>query len=336
MATSAQIKALFESYLEHDDKQFITYGLQIAAHEAKLGHEKLAQELRQLIDSARKKRDSVKADRTVPLVQPQGDLARLLSASYPKTRLNEMILSQDIAARLDRIIKEQRHIEQITAHGLEPRHKFLLIGPPGTGKTFTAFALAGELHLPLFIIRLESIITKFMGETSAKLRLVFDALQKYRGIYLFDEFDSIGAMRATGNDVGEIRRILNSFLQFIDHDCSNSMILAATNHPNMLDYALFRRFDDVIEYSLPDKTQIKELIENKLTGFVEMNMDYIALVKHADGLSFAEIARACEDALKEKIISLKESVTKKSVSKMLDERKKYHSRINSTYNLKYK
>jgi SpoVK/Ycf46/Vps4 family AAA+-type ATPase len=331
MATSAQLKALFESYLEHNDERFITYGMQIAAHEAKLGHGKFAQELRQLIDAARKKRDSVETGKSVPLIQPQGELARVLSASYPKNRLSEMILADDVAARLDRVIKEQRHIEQITAHGLEPRRKFLLIGPPGTGKTLTAFALAGELRLPLFVIRLESIITKFMGETSAKLRLVFDALQKYRGIYLFDEFDSIGAMRAAVNDVGEIRRVLNSFLQFIDNDCSNSMILAATNHPDMLDYALFRRFDDVIEYSLPDNKQIIALIQNILAGFVESTFNYIACAKHAAGLSFAEITRACEDAIKEKIITRKETIIASAVERMLDERKKYHSRITSNY-----
>ncbi|NLP00917.1 MAG: ATP-binding protein, partial [Fibrobacter sp.] len=178
---------------------------------------------------------------------------------------------------------------------------------------------------------LESIITKFMGETAAKLRIVFDALQKHRGIYLFDEFDSIGAMRAAGNDVGEIRRILNSFLQFIDHDCSNSMILAATNHPQMLDYALFRRFDDVIEYSLPDAKQIRQLIENRLAGFSEDGINYADLAKRADGLSFAEITRACEDAIKEKIIMRKEVVGAKAVARMLDERKKYHSSMTSTY-----
>ncbi|MBD3315024.1 MAG: hypothetical protein GF344_04500 [Chitinivibrionales bacterium] len=120
MATSAQLKALFESYLEHDDERFITSGMQIAAHEAKVGHGKFAQELRKLIDAARVKRDSVPEGKTVPLVQPQGELARLLSASYPKNRLTEMIFSEDIVARLDRVIKEPRHIEQITAYGLQP------------------------------------------------------------------------------------------------------------------------------------------------------------------------------------------------------------------------
>jgi SpoVK/Ycf46/Vps4 family AAA+-type ATPase len=332
MATSAQIRALFESYLERDDDRFQTYAMQIAAHEAKLGHGIFAQELRELLDNAKRKRNQAEiSGKTIPLVQPQGELAQLLSASYPKTRLSEMILSDEIGSHIDRIINELRHFEQIAAHGLSPRRKFLLIGPPGTGKTMTAFALAGELHLPLFVIRLESIITKFMGETSAKLRMVFDALQKHRGVYLFDEFDSLGAMRAATNDVGEIRRILNSFLQFIDHDKSESMILAATNYPQLLDYALFRRFDDVIEYTLPTKTQIQKLIQNKLAGLVGPDFDNKESATSADGLSFAEIARACEDAIKEMIISDKQEITETTLTRMIDQRKKYHSRMENTY-----
>lgn len=113
----------------------------------------------------------------------------------------------------------------------------------------TASVLAGELGLPLFLVRLDALITKFMG--AAKLRQVFDAISELRGVYFFDEFDAIGSQRGLANDVGEIRRVLNSFLQMIEHDQSNSLIIAATNHPEILDYALFRRFDDVIEYHLP-------------------------------------------------------------------------------------
>lgn len=166
--------------------------------------------------------------------------------------------------------------------------------------------------------------------------MVFDSLQKHRGVYLFDEFDSIGAMRALNNDVGEIRRVLNSFLQFIDHDCSNSMILAATNHPKMLDYALFRRFDDVIEYSLPDNLQISELLKNKLAGFVAENIDYSALAKNAKDLSFAEITRACEDSIKEMIIARKKCVTEQIINQMLQERIRYHSKITCFLDMKRK
>jgi SpoVK/Ycf46/Vps4 family AAA+-type ATPase len=166
-----------------------------------------------------------------------------------------------------------------------------------------------------------------MGETSAKLRLVFEAIKQHRGIYLFDEFDSIGTARGSINDVGEIRRILNSFLQFIDQDNSNSMILAATNHPTILDYALFRRFDDVIEYRLPDKSNRLKLLEIKLSGFCSPDLDMEGFAVQAEGLSYAEISRACEDAIKETIIEKEKRMTREMVSRMLAERKKYHEKI---------
>ncbi len=123
----------------------------------------------------------------------------------------------------------------------------------------TASALAGELGIPLFVVRLDAFITKFMGET-AKLRQVFDAVTSTRGVYFFDEFDAIGSQRGMANDVGEIRRILNSFLLMIEQDDSNSVIVAATNHPDILDEALFRRFDDVVEYHVPSKAEVQALL----------------------------------------------------------------------------
>src|SRR5262245_16637095 len=261
MATSEQLKALLESYSDGDENRFLAIAMQLAAHEARQGHTKLAKELREIIDSVKSKRTlrGVSA-KTVPLVQPRGELAGLLSASYPKTRLSDMCLPPDVLGRLQRIIREHRQEHKLRSHGLAPRRKLLLVGPPGSGKTMTAAALAGEMDLPLFTIVLEVLITKFMGETAAKLRLIFDSIQQLRGVYLFDEFDAIGSKRILANDVGEIRRVLNSFLQFIEKDESSGIIVAATNHAELLDPALFRRFDDVIDFSLPND----ELIEKAL------------------------------------------------------------------------
>ncbi len=328
MATSAQLKALFESYAENDDERFFTCAMQVAAHEARSGHGKLAKELRDIIDAAKSKNEKISTFQApLPIVKPKGELSALLSAFYPKVRITEMILDSDIADRLNRIIKEQRQAAVIQKHGLSPRRKFLLLGPPGTGKTMTASALAGELNLPLFVIRLDGVITKFMGETSAKLRLVFDAINQHRGIYLFDEFDSIGTMRSAINDVGEIRRILNSFLQFIDQDKSNSMILAATNHPDILDYALFRRFDDVIEYNLPERDCRQKLLQDKLSGFCDAETNWKKLSEESEELSYAEISRACEDSLKDTIINDKGTISQNTIIQMLKERKEYHQKI---------
>jgi SpoVK/Ycf46/Vps4 family AAA+-type ATPase len=173
----------------------------------------------------------------------------------------------------------------------------------------TASALAGELGLPLFVVRLDSLMTKFMGETAAKLRLIFDAIQQTRGVYLFDEFDSIGSQRGLGNDVGEIRRVLNSFLQMIESDHSDSILIAATNHVDLLDYALFRRFDDVIEYQLPEKKEITATFKSKLAGYAAPRIQWAKITDVSEGLSYGDITKACENAIKDSVIHNREHVT---------------------------
>jgi SpoVK/Ycf46/Vps4 family AAA+-type ATPase len=172
--------------------------MQLAAHEAKQGHGKLAEELRELIDSAKSRRHAPGGDGPIPIARPKGELASLLSVSYPSRRLSDMVLGKPLLEGLQQVLKEQRHLSKLRGHGLQPRRKLLLVGPPGTGKTMTAEALAGELGLPLMRVRLDALITKFMGETAAKLRLVFDAMADVRGVYFFDEFDAIGSQRAQG------------------------------------------------------------------------------------------------------------------------------------------
>jgi SpoVK/Ycf46/Vps4 family AAA+-type ATPase len=162
----------------------------------------------------------------------------------------------------------------------------------------TASVLAGELGLPLFAVQLHGLITKYMGETAAKLRLVFDAVAETRAVYLFDEFDALGGERASVNDVGEIRRVLNSFLQFLEQDESDSLILGATNHPLLLDRALFRRFDAAIEYDLPPPAIIERLLRGRLALLDTEQVSWSTAVTAASGLSPAEIVRACEQAAK--------------------------------------
>jgi len=196
------------------------------------------------------------------------------------------------------VIREYRQQGKLREHGLSARRKLLLVGPPGVGKTMTSWALAGELKLPHFTVQLHSLITKYMGETAAKLFAIFEAMRHTRGVYLFDEFDAIGSMRAGSNDVGEIRRVLNSFLQFLEQDDSDSLIVAATNLEGMLDDALFRRFDDVIRYRLPTQSELHDLIANRLSAF-QLGSDTIEqLVSQAVNLSHAEICRACDEAAK--------------------------------------
>lgn len=298
MATAEQIKSLIRSYGSEDKERFFTIALQMAAHEAKQGHSSLAHELRALVD---KERTTLrKSTKVLPFPQKLKGLVQTEDTNVAKSTL---IIEADLDKRIQRVIHEYRQQNKLKSYGLSHRRKVLLVGPPGTGKTLTAKVLAHELRLPLHIIQADRLVTKYMGETSAKLRQVFDLIQQERGVYLFDEFDAIGGERTLDNDVGEMRRVLNSFLQFIEQDTSDSLIIAATNNPKLLDHALFRRFDDVLYYNKPTVEERKNLIENVLGTFIGNRFAWKKVLTDSNDLSHAEITKACHDAIKDVILN---------------------------------
>ncbi len=326
MATAEQVKALIRTHAERDDARFYNIALQVAAHAARTGHTKFAQELKKVIDDARERARAAPAreGKVVSIVQPRGELAGLLTVEHPKVRLANMALDEDLRARLDRVLLEQRQQERIREHGFGPLRKLLLVGPPGTGKTMTGSVLAAELGLPLFTIQLDGLITKYMGETAAKLRLIFDAIRQTRAVYLFDEFDAVGGKRVSGNDVGEIRRVLNSFLQFLEQDESESLVLGATNHPEILDRALFRRFDAVIEYRLPSPLIAEQVMKARLALLDTKRVDWASVMEAAKGLSHADLTRACENAAKDAILVHRMSIDTEALTRAVGERQSIH------------
>lgn len=312
MATAEQIKTLIQSHFDRNDDRFQTTVLQLAAYEAKQGHSELAREIRTIIDKARSSPGKV-----VPLNK---EFSELIHSTVVDHKLSELVVTEELKARVERIMKEFRQRDKLKKHGMNNRRKILLVGPPGTGKTMTAAVLAGELQLPFCTILMDKMVTKFMGETSVKLRQIFEAIAVNQAVYLFDEFDAIGTERSLDNDVGEMRRVLNSFLQFIEQDDSQSLIVAATNNPNLLDQALFRRFDDVLHYQLPGETEIRRLIRNRLGEFLESRLSWKEIVEKSNALSHAEIAKACDDAIKEAILNDRTKVDGVILTTMIDER----------------
>lgn len=325
MTTARHIVALLRSHLDGDREHFLTVATQLAAHEARQGHGRLATELREIIETARSQSQHVarRGAGPVPMAQPRGELADLLAARYSDIRLSTMVLDPELLSRLKRVVQEQRQHERLKAHGLQSRRKLLLVGPPGSGKTMTAAALAGELKLPLFTVRYEGLIGKMMGETAGRLRLVFDAMAKQRGVYFFDEFDAIGSQRAGPNDVGEIRRVLNSFLQFIEQDDGQSLIVAATNHPELLDRALARRFDDVITYGPPDEKIAKGILQNRLATFDSSAVEWPIVLEAAAGLGQAELARVADETAKVAVLLNLEGVRTEDFLTAIAERKNH-------------
>lgn len=296
MANSSQIIALIKSHIEGDDSRFRLIAMQLAAAEAKSGHALLSRTISSLLKD--------NEENTHRFLTPlNSDLSEFVLESSDSFRLNNLIVSETVKGRIERILKEYLQRDVLYKNGLHNRSKILLTGPSGTGKTMTASILANELQLPLYIVRLEKVITKYMGESSLKLGKVFELISKVRGVYLFDEFDAIGSQRRNENEVGEMRRILNTFLQLLERENSESLIIAATNNPDVLDVALRRRFDDVIGYGLPDDSQIRRLVVARINGFMNKSIDTEKALSLLRGRSHAEICLICADAVKEAILS---------------------------------
>lgn len=295
MATADQILSLIRNHLNNDDTQFRKVALQISAVEARSGHAIVARTIQELLNQ---KKTSLG---TVRLVSKNKDIDDLLLQVDTYDDMTSLVLSQELKEKLDRVIKEYLKKETLSKYGLANRRKLLLYGASGTGKTMTASALAKEFNLPFFVVRTEKVVTKFMGETGQKLGRIFDFINEVPAVYLFDEFDAIGSQRGMDNEVGEQRRILNTFLQLLERDDSDSFIIAATNSIESIDKAMFRRFDDVIEYKLPDTEQRLALLREYL--YTAKDLDFSFVEPLFDGMSHAEIKMVCSDIFKESLLN---------------------------------
>lgn len=279
--------------LKDDDRFFLTCE-QIAASEARKGNNRVAESLKMAIKKA-------KDHRSKNMICVKNELTDLIEVIHSNITMADMILDEKVKTVLDRFLQEHRKSEILKAHNLMPARKLLLLGSPGCGKTMTVQALAGELGLAVFRIRLDSLVSKHLGESLANLKKIFIAMEDQKGIYLFDEFDSIGSMRDTSQEVGEIKRLLNTFLVNIENDKSESLIVAACNFPKLLDKALFRRFDGILQYPLPRLPQIKTLLR-KINNWSEKDTLESA-AEEAVGLCYSDIVHSCEETIKEMLMT---------------------------------
>ena len=294
MATQQEIMALIKAHADDDHERFRSMVICIAANSAKTSP-MFAKTLREVADRA------PKTARQFIALDPQ--MAELLSISRPTVGLQEMVLDLETRARIDRFLLEQTSREKLVEHGLSPMRKLLFVGQAGTGKTMMASAIAHALSLPMLRVQLHGVISRYLGETAAKLAKVFDSIRTLRGVYLFDEFDALAAERAVdgGGQGGEMRRVVNSLLQFIEDDTSESVIVAATNHHDMLDRAMYRRFDQSITFPMPTPEVAERLVRSRLLWTADI--DWSEVRHAANGVGHADLVSACHHVNKDAVIA---------------------------------
>jgi hypothetical protein len=258
MATSEQVKFLIRSYCGKNHDDFVRAVHQIRAHAQTKNQINLVRDYDTLLVKLAHMGGEPRLTIVLPKGMTEGEFSELFLC-IDTSRAPDPILSPSVDASLCGWVSEQDRSELLKSVGLDPTRKVLFSGPPGTGKTLSASYVAKRLGLPLFLVRLEGLISQFLGVTASRLNKVFEAISLNRAVYFFDEIDALGADRGNLKDVGEMHCALNSFLQFLDRDCSDSLIVGATNYETLLDRALFRRFDSLISFPLPTLQESERL-----------------------------------------------------------------------------
>lgn len=304
MARSDLLKKLFRGYKLGDQQTFMDAALEIVADEKKKSHDLLANELLRILDygSSHKASTFQIAQQFESLPKDTDRGAALFEVRQSQRYLSDLVIDDDNRQILVNVINEFRQWEVLEANGLKPMQKLLFCGPPGCGKTATAEAMAGELGLPILYIRFDAVVSSLLGETAANLRKVFDYASRGSWVILFDEFDAIGRSRDDASEHGELKRVVNSFLQLLDRYSGRSIVIAATNFERVLDPALWRRFDEIVRFEKPNEKQIILMLKKKLAGVRLQTSKLTTLSKQLVGMSHAEVERVCFDLLRSTVI----------------------------------
>jgi SpoVK/Ycf46/Vps4 family AAA+-type ATPase len=239
----------------------------------------------------------------------------------PRIRLQDIVLSSELYSSIAQVIEEQHRSELLRAHGVEPRNRILLSGPPGNGKTTLAEAIAEALAVPLIVPRYESIVGSFLGETSQRLRQLFEYVSSRRCVLFFDEFDTVAKERADEHETGEIKRVVSSLLLQIDQLPSHVVVITATNHPELLDRAVWRRFQLRAELERPSASQITQwfALFGRRYG-VDLNGIVLSLERHFKGANFSDLEEFAMDVLRQTILAGPDGDLKSVIQRQLRSR----------------
>jgi SpoVK/Ycf46/Vps4 family AAA+-type ATPase len=307
MAKAEHLKKLIASFGRN--QEFRTAALRIIDDADQQGKKPLATSLRKILDANVRPDYQAGSQRGLTALANQIDPATDLVDEIEVTRsLRDIVLNADTRGLIEGLIEERRRSEELRRHRLPVSTRLLFAGPPGCGKTLCAEVVARELSLPLYAARLDVIISSFLGETASNLRRLFDFASRRPCILFLDEFDALARTRTDVAEHNEIRRVVNSLLLIIERFRGPGLVIAATNLPQFLDEALWRRFDDVVSFDPPTEREIALLLERQFANF-PAQFELGPFVGKLAGMSYADIERVCVDAIKKAVLKKRRSVS---------------------------
>jgi AAA+ superfamily predicted ATPase len=309
---------LFEAYREGNDLAFLRAAETIIAEELASNHHHAATELQRALGRGREQMNaSVRALELAASPKDRRSGEDLLWIHESSITPQRVVLAKGTAKKITRVLDEHRGKVQLQKHGYNPKTKLLFWGPPGTGKTLTAHLLAYELGLPVAVLRLNTVISSFLGDTAAHLQRVFNRASSTPMVLLLDEFDAIGKNRDDPHDVGELKRVVNSLLQAIDGFHGNqSILVAASNHQYLLDPGLWRRFDEIVQFPLPEFGE-REKFLSLLLGGIKSDSPMAQIARKAARLSYAEIEHVVTESLKTMVLEGRDSLRVRDITEDL-------------------
>lgn len=311
MARGDLLKKLFSSFRQNDKQLFYNIALELIEDERKKNHVILAEDLKRSLDGnyqvnsmntllAGTPKDK---DKNIPLVE----------IIYPEKYFSDLILTDNKIEQLEQIIKEFNNWDILVSNGVFPTRRILFYGPPGCGKTLGAQALAGEIGIPMLYVRFDALISSYLGETASNIGKIFEYAKNDSWVIFFDEFDAIGRSRNDVTEHGEIKRVVNAFLQQIDNYNGRSLVIAATNFEQSLDYAIWRRFDETIRFDMPSDREKIELFELKMKRFNGPTHVFGQYMNELKLFSHSDIEKICQIIMKQCILEGRKIYTKNDI-----------------------